>query len=311
MSPPNVLITKPMPITGPLIDDFQLAEKMALLVVGDVHGQHTALKAILTGLGAINTHGLNRTLVFLGDLIDRGLDSLGCLKTAFDNAAEHANADTVVFLPGNHELMFLDVISAVMFGKYSRIRDKLVSRWLENGGFSVLSEASAGGTNYIDIDDSIKRVIDRLPTLGDRPFWEVVPTWPSHYRSGDALCVHAGIIPNRRQDEILSRPQSGHGDDPAHHWSWIREPFLKHECGWPLDDNPGKGALILHGHSVALGATSLSMVRTRDVAAAFNLLYKHARVNLDGGAAMGIGVAAALLTQESLRLLFCPINSSR
>lgn len=48
-----------------------------IYAIGDVHGCHAQLTTLLTALSI----GPNDTLIFLGDVIDRGADSKGVLDT--------------------------------------------------------------------------------------------------------------------------------------------------------------------------------------------------------------------------------------
>lgn len=81
----------------------------ATLVIGDVHGDLSALERVLVGAGAIHvtpdgawiwTFG-NNTVVQLGDLIDRGPDDAAILKHV---ERLHAHGHWVQLL-GNHEVM--------------------------------------------------------------------------------------------------------------------------------------------------------------------------------------------------------------
>ncbi len=70
-------------------------------IVGDIHGESEALENLLTHLGydANGHHADARTLVFAGDLVDRGPDSPGVLRLVMGMVgAGHALA-----VPGNHE----------------------------------------------------------------------------------------------------------------------------------------------------------------------------------------------------------------
>jgi len=72
-------------------------------VVGDVHGQHDALVALGRRLGyrvdGDWSHPDHRALVFLGDLVDRGPDSLGVAELVMDLVARRR----AICLMGNHE----------------------------------------------------------------------------------------------------------------------------------------------------------------------------------------------------------------
>ncbi|MEE3330418.1 MAG: metallophosphoesterase [Myxococcota bacterium] len=71
-------------------------------IIGDIHGERTALESLLRKLGYDDRgrHREGRRLVFIGDLVDRGPDSPGVLRTVI-RLVESGNAQCVV---GNHEL---------------------------------------------------------------------------------------------------------------------------------------------------------------------------------------------------------------
>lgn len=74
-------------------------------IVGDIHGELTALTALHKHLG-YDLHGYhpnNRKLVFVGDLCDRGPDSYGVIQFV-QNLVEHGNAYVIL---GNHEINLL------------------------------------------------------------------------------------------------------------------------------------------------------------------------------------------------------------
>ena len=73
-------------------------------IVGDVHGCLGELTRLLTKLGYDAANGFRppagRRLVFLGDLVDRGPSSVGCLRLAMA-MVERGDA---ICLPGNHDV---------------------------------------------------------------------------------------------------------------------------------------------------------------------------------------------------------------
>lgn len=77
----------------------------SLDIVGDVHGELDALQELLRllGHGACGGHPEGRRLVFLGDLVDRGPDSVGVVRLVRD-LVESGRAQVVL---GNHELNLL------------------------------------------------------------------------------------------------------------------------------------------------------------------------------------------------------------
>ncbi|MEM1154889.1 MAG: metallophosphoesterase [Pseudomonadota bacterium] len=74
-------------------------------IIGDVHGEIESLRALLDVLGysADGSHSDGRHLVFVGDLVDRGPDSVGVVQLVSDLVA----AGTAQCLMGNHELNLL------------------------------------------------------------------------------------------------------------------------------------------------------------------------------------------------------------
>ncbi len=73
-------------------------------VVGDVHGELTSLERLLARLGYDSSakHAEGRTLVLIGDLVDRGHDSPGVVRLARKLVAGGA-----LCLLGNHELSLI------------------------------------------------------------------------------------------------------------------------------------------------------------------------------------------------------------
>src|SRR5688572_11424943 len=78
---------------------------MKTFVVGDIHGRCAQLETLLEMLPRDEAAD---TVVFLGDLIDRGPDAPGCVDKVMRLA--QANPERVLCLRGNHEQMLLDFI---------------------------------------------------------------------------------------------------------------------------------------------------------------------------------------------------------
>jgi protein phosphatase len=79
-------------------------------IVGDVHGCRDELETLLNQLGYrrdekniyFHPAGAGRRIIFLGDLVDRGPDSIGVLQLAMDMI----EAGRAFWLPGNHDDKF-------------------------------------------------------------------------------------------------------------------------------------------------------------------------------------------------------------
>jgi len=78
---------------------------MKTFIVGDIHGRCAQLLSLLDMLPR-DAH--TDTLVFLGDLIDRGADAPGCVAHVMKLCRE--NPERVICLRGNHEQMLMDFL---------------------------------------------------------------------------------------------------------------------------------------------------------------------------------------------------------
>ncbi len=73
---------------------------MRTFAFGDIHGCHDQLKTLLNAI----TPTPSDTLIFLGDIIDRGADSKGVL----DTIRELEKVCHVIAIMGNHEQMMIE-----------------------------------------------------------------------------------------------------------------------------------------------------------------------------------------------------------
>lgn len=204
-----------------------------VFAIGDVHGRAEALRACLVRIASFpKKPGVDRVVIFLGDLIDRGPDSLGAVEAAL-NARDLTGADQCIILPGNHELMLLEVLD----GAEPR-------SWFRNGGKAVMDQIDAAWKDC-PWREALQRLEDGLP----EGFVDMMHSAPSHVRFGDLLFVHAGLDPERGDADHLDRDQALHG----RHWSTIRNEALSWTGGWDRDPNTGdrcKGpTIVVHGHT--------------------------------------------------------------
>src|SRR5215210_552236 len=93
--------------------------------IGDIHGRLDLLTILLA---QIEQHraGRDRTIVFLGDYIDRGPDSAGVIATV--RRLQAREPDAIVCLKGNHEDLML---------KAYRDESK-VDLWVMNGSYETM-----------------------------------------------------------------------------------------------------------------------------------------------------------------------------
>ena len=191
-----------------------------IYAIGDIHGRSDLLALLLDKIAADAAQGKEakrRTLIFLGDYIDRGHDSrrvvdmlLGALPQGFD----------AHFLKGNHEAIMLDFLEDPSF----------LGQWLANGADATF----AARMEWISRCSSAK---GRRRTRGEhflaslpeahRDFFETLELAVAF---GDYLFVHAGVRPGVPLE----------AQDP-HDLVWIRAPFLQ--------SNADFGKIVVHGHT--------------------------------------------------------------
>ena len=161
---------------------------MASIAIGDIHGNLEALEDVL----AIVVPELNQddTLVFLGDYIDRGPDSRGCVERILQLQAEAPCS--IVALMGNHEQWML-----------RSLHDPRCHSWLWGmEAFDTIGSYSPEAASVLREAlqrDAMAIIMDKHP-LPYSVFVAQVPE--SHlrffdslrwfHRTADVMCVHGG-----------------------------------------------------------------------------------------------------------------------
>jgi serine/threonine protein phosphatase 1 len=216
-----------------------VAPDVEVFAIGDIHGRADLLRALLDEAAREPRRRARRVLVFLGDLVDRGADSLGAVDLAIA-AREQIGAQESIGLMGNHEAMMrlaLDVSAP-----WDVALDALAN-WLRNGGAATVRqfqdfEVTPGGAEELL---TVIRVAAPERVRG----W--LASLRSHWLSQGVLFVHAGVNPHFDLEAFLGAPWNtplAELDEDAH-WAWVRWPFL--ECA------PGSegfsGFFVVHGHT--------------------------------------------------------------
>ncbi|SLN19298.1 diadenosine tetraphosphatase [Roseivivax jejudonensis] len=191
-----------------------------IFAVGDIHGQADELDRVLRLIDADPDAGA--TVVFLGDLVDRGPDSRRVIETV--RAGQESGRDWISLL-GNHDLFFRDFLDP------RGMSDAEAAHWLgpNLGGDATLASY---GIDPRSADIAAVRAIAREQVDPAHQEW-LAGLAPSHETAAQ-IFVHAGIMPGvpfEAQDP----------DDLV----WIREPFLS--------DPRDHGRLVVHGHTAAEG----------------------------------------------------------
>lgn len=254
--------------------------------IGDVHGQADALERLLDHIDTIPRAG-RREIIFLGDLCDRGPDSLRCFQLAWD-ASERADEHHI--LPGNHELTMMHV--------FNGHRNFMIS-WENMGGRKTL--ACVGSSDEFDDDERVAKLRDALPDGLE----DMLRRGATHLVREGVLFVHAGIHPMMEADEFLEQDRFvWRARFPDAHWAYIRQPFLDWEDGWEAQGFH----LVVHGHSPA---TRRPLRSAEEAAQLLDVADKHRAICVDAGAAMKMPQVAAvefLGTQHRLHVANAPAD---
>ena len=237
-----------------------------IFAFGDVHGRSDLLRVLMEDAASTPKLAPRRVAVFLGDLIDRGPDSLGAIELAA-SAASRIGADECIGLMGNHETLMR---MALETETDPMVALDAFSTWIRNGGGEVLAE-------FVE-PSPVPRYPDELLAAARAAAPPGIGAWlsglRSHWRNGGLLFVHAGLHPQIPVDSVLEAPWNTPLEllDEDAHWAWVRWPFLGHEPG--ADGH--HGYFVVHGHTPNDGARS---TRHADQIGAY-------RLNLDGGSGM-------------------------
>jgi serine/threonine protein phosphatase 1 len=159
-------------------------------VVGDVHGRCAQLQMLLAML---DRDEVNDTLVFLGDLIDRGFDAPGCVEHVSELC--RANPENVKCLRGNHEQMMLEFLDG---------QDHL---WITpvTGGERTF-EQYTGQSLTIENEQDIAEARELVRVSIPEEHLAFIRSLPLFYEDDYALYVHAGLEQGKHPSE--SSPQS-------------------------------------------------------------------------------------------------------
>lgn len=205
------------------MDGACLDEGELVYAIGDIHGRADLLSALLARIAtdAQASHNVTRrTLVFLGDYVDRGPESRQVVETLISGAPQGFELQ---FLKGNHEAILLDFLGDAV----------ALNDWQANGGTATLRSYG------VDVDElertgasseAWRQAFDAALPETHRRFYQGLELMVAH---GDYLFVHAGVRPDvpldaQNPDDLL----------------WIRGEFLESDAPF--------GKMVVHGHTPAL-----------------------------------------------------------
>jgi serine/threonine protein phosphatase 1 len=194
---------------------------VCVYAVGDIHGRADLLEQmhrLIAEDAAALTPGTGKVVVYLGDYVDRGLESRRVVDLLIHHPLEEFQA---VHLLGNHDAWLLSFLVDPAIGPI----------WLRYGGDATIH--SYGVPFGMPQDDRSfyeelqRHLRQRIP----RGHVEFLQRLELSFESGDYLFVHAGVNPGLPLDQQTA-------DDLL----WIREPFLSSQRDL--------GRVVVHGHTV-------------------------------------------------------------
>jgi len=187
--------------------------------VGDIHGRLDLLADLLDQIreDALTAPEAEKVIVFLGDYIDRGLDSRAVIDLLIQPPLDGFEIHCLL---GNHEDSLLEFLRDTSIGP----------NWLTYGGDTTLYSYGIALTAPQATPERLARAQGELARnlpAGHKAFLERLELW---HAEGDYLFVHAGI-----------RPRIALGDQDRHDLIWIRDPFLSSKAD--------HDHVVVHGHS--------------------------------------------------------------
>lgn len=229
---------------------------MSTYVCTDIHGYFEPWMKGLQKSGLSLENG--DKLIILGDLLDRGPDSLKCMQFALDLKRKYP--ENVVYLKGNHEQMFLVFLSIDPNEPNGKINLDLTFRqWTNNGGLQTLRGLLPDFAKYSVV------VIQLLLKVEYELLIKQLEELPFYYIEGDFAFVHAGFLSNTPLEEQEE-------DDML----WIRDDFFgSFEA---VKGDPLENKTIIHGHTPVFHIPGYRGKK--------EFVGKH-HIGIDGGAAMG------------------------
>jgi serine/threonine protein phosphatase 1 len=193
---------------------------LRLYVIGDIHGRVDLLRQMHETIreDAALANKPRQRVVYLGDYIDRGLESRQVVDLLLDEPLAGFEA---VYLMGNHEEVLLQFLEDPAVG----------ANWFFFGGDATLySYRVAGASPTIDAAGlgQVQAAFQNGLPDRHRAFYQSLEL---QHRAGDYWFVHAGVRPGVPEAQQV----------PAD-LLWIRDEFLK--------SSADHGAVVVHGHTI-------------------------------------------------------------
>ena len=192
-----------------------------IYAIGDVHGHIALLDTLFTSIEKdLKEHPIdNHKIIFLGDYIDRGPDSSGCVEFLIQLMATNKN---VICLKGNHEDKLENFLEDPI---------KFADSFFTYGGTDcAISYGVDMSTGYRGNDEEALEIAkdlgERMPG-NHKAFYADLQTTVT---IGDYMFTHAGVRPGIALDQ-----------QSTHDLIWIRAEFISNSELYEK--------VIIHGHT--------------------------------------------------------------
>jgi len=132
-------------------------------IIGDVHGEYQTLLALVEKLPK------DAKLIFVGDLIDRGLQSR--------EVVEYVRRHNQLTVMGNHEMLMIKYIKQSELQFLSDINIDINNLWIRNGGlntllsYGLLGKTEDGSYQIIKDTEAIEQLKDDIAWMKKLPIY--------------------------------------------------------------------------------------------------------------------------------------------
>jgi serine/threonine protein phosphatase 1 len=194
----------------------------AVYAIGDIHGRLDLLQDMLRRVGedaAAHSTDAHRTLVFLGDYIDRGPESRGVVDTLLEDPLP---GFVTIRLMGNHEEAFLSFLDGLSDGL----------DWLSFGGLETLMSYGVPLRRLPHTEAAVAELRLSVASLAPKSHVDLFRRCTLHHSVGDYLFVHAGVRPGVPLEKQTPTDMM-----------WIRDDFLRSRIPLPK-------RVVVHGHTI-------------------------------------------------------------
>ena len=201
-----------------------LPSGLRIYAIGDIHGRLDLLKQLMEQIDAEpKPAGITVKKIFLGDYIDRGLQSKQVLDYLMQDADKETGADRPDFLLGNHEQVMRELVK--------NSDPKLFQDWLRFGGRETIMSYGirpAMLATSANLEKMLGEFLDKLPKAHD----DYLNSMQTSVTYGDYFFCHAGArygvpLPHQTEQDLV----------------WIRRDFLANTKKFEK--------MIVHGHTIS------------------------------------------------------------